>query len=93
MGVHLGVATAFFAAGCTGASACFNQCLQHLGIAPCPADRRTPRCQADIGTILIQPDTLAQIGNHIFRKACISAGDTGLRTFETRFDAGNQCRR
>ena len=90
MGMHLGMAAALLRTGRTGARAGFDKPLQHLGVAPRAADGGLPRGQADIGTILVQPDALAKLIHHGLAQAGIGAGDAGLGAVEAGLDAGDQ---
>lgn len=90
MGMHLGMAATLLRTGCTGAGAGFDQRLQHLGVAPRAADGGLPGGQADIGTILVQANALAQLIHHGLAQAGIGAGDAGLGAVEAGRDTGDQ---
>ena len=78
--VHGGVTLAFL----TAKSARGNARLQHFAndffVGSSSAGGQCGSCGADVRTVQVQPDTLAELSHHLFCKACVSARCTSLGT-------------
>lgn len=90
MFVHPGVTLALGGAPRTGFGAQGDQALQDRRVRAGAARAEPSGGQAQVGAIEIQPDTVRQVLDHIFRQAGIGAGDAGLGALETGLDAAYQ---
>jgi hypothetical protein len=85
-----GMQAAFIFTKLAGQAASFQDMSDQPVIRTGSARRDLARGLANIGAVQIEPDALFQWIDIVLTQAGIRAGDAGLRTVETMFDAGQK---
>jgi hypothetical protein len=88
--VLLRVPLALLGTGAASQAAGLEHRAQRALVASRAAGSHRAGSNAGIGAVLIEPDALRQLLDHVLAEACIRASGAGLRAVEAGFDATDQ---